>query len=374
MEELISRVKSDQKARVKLEENVPFNILNTGQSTTGLNGRFVYSHVLMEMLLRINYGQSDKNELIDLCKKQYDGNQAQLEILNEFERSYSRDDAVRWYTRESFLYRMLNRALRAQDIHILFLFRAFSSDIHQQLKHNQCSNRIQAYRVQMISAEELKSLSKSVGQFISVNSFFSTSLNRQEALEFWKHSVAKLNDLEQVLFEIDADPSVATTKPFADISSLSAFETESEVLFMLGSIFRVTAVDKDQHGILVVRMNLCSNNDHDLKLIMEYMQKQYGSEGANLRSFAKLLTNMGERDLAEKYYLRLLNQLDPDDSACIGLYNELSILAAGKHDFDASIEWTKKLVAAEENYRKKGKLRFSRSLFEKINFLLMNAP
>ncbi|CAF4434919.1 unnamed protein product, partial [Adineta steineri] len=88
-----------------------------------------------------------------------------------------------------------------------------------------------------MSVDELDSLKNIIGQFISVNSFFSTSDKRSTAL-FLLGDLTTQIDLERVLFEIDADPNIVTTKPFAKISKHSYFPDESEVLFTTGSIFR----------------------------------------------------------------------------------------------------------------------------------------
>ena len=137
-EELISSIKADHKILKKVEEPLSINIFTTsggaGKSTTGVNGQFVFSQVLIDCLLRLKTNPTDKNELISLCTKEYQGNKTELAILQEFEQGYSPDRALWWYTRESFLYRLLNKALRVQNIDLLFVFRFFIRDIRQQLE------------------------------------------------------------------------------------------------------------------------------------------------------------------------------------------------------------------------------------------------
>ena len=112
----------------------------------------------------------------------------QLALVHEFENEYSSDKALWWYTRDSFLYKMLNKALRVQNIDLLFLFRFVIGDIYQQLKQNQCQSPVRVYRGQVISNDELNTLQQSIGEFISINSFFSTSTNRHKALGFLNSS------------------------------------------------------------------------------------------------------------------------------------------------------------------------------------------
>jgi hypothetical protein len=95
---------------VKEEDPIVFNIFtvheNSEHSTTGLNGDFVHSLLLLDVLLRIKPVEKDKQELIELCKKAYKGNKTQLDIIREFQNEYLSKNALWWYTRESFLYKM----------------------------------------------------------------------------------------------------------------------------------------------------------------------------------------------------------------------------------------------------------------------------
>ncbi len=259
----------------------------------------------------------------------------------EFENEYSADKALWWYTRDAFLYRMLNKALRVQNIDLLFLFRFVIGDMYRQLKQNQCQLTVRVYRGQVISNDELDTLRQSMGEFISINSFFSTSTIRQHALGFLNNCTIS-NDLHRVLFVIDADPSVVTSKPFADIRSLSDFGNECEVLFMIGCIFRLVDIRRENNEqIWVIRMKLCGDNEHDLKQLFDHMKKDYGGgdEKVSLLSFGDVLLKMGKYDLAEKMYRRSLHELPCNDVSLFDLYRSLGILTKNKGEYDSSLQW-----------------------------------
>ncbi len=136
LDELIQKILSDHKERKtkKIDEAFSISVFTTGgageeQSTSGINGHFIHSQLLIDCLIKMKSTSNDKTELISFCKKEYEGNNAELKILAEFERDYSPNYALRWYTRESCLYRFLNKALRVQNIDLLFLFRFFIRDI-----------------------------------------------------------------------------------------------------------------------------------------------------------------------------------------------------------------------------------------------------
>ncbi len=348
VDELITRISEDHKIQKKVEEPLSINTFTTssgaGQSTTGVNGQFVFSQVLIDCLLRLKPTQIDKNELIDCCKNEYKKNDIELNNLREFEQDYLPNKVLWWYTRESFFYKILNAALRTQNIHIIFLFREFISDIHRQLQKYQSENTLQVYRSQLMSIDEVDNLKQHIGQFISVNSFFSTSNDRTTALFLLGDTTSSI-DLERVLFEIDADPKIVNTKPFADISKHSEFAEESEVLFMLGSIFRLTSIKRNVDQIWIIRMTLCSDDEHDLKQVLMYMKQQIGSGETNLRILGKVLWKMGKLDLAEKYLNRLLEELPSSDPLLGNVYEDLGELASQTGHYDTSVKWHQKSLA-----------------------------
>jgi tetratricopeptide (TPR) repeat protein len=291
--------------------------------------------------------ETDNNELISLCEKEYEGSNGQLRIIHEFQRDYSPDEVLWWYSRESFFYKILNKALRSQNIHVLFLFRSFISDIYHQLQHHKCKRPIRVYRSQLMSSDELANLKQYIGQFISVSSFLSTTTQRQVAI-FYMGTGTPLDDLQRVLFEIDADPDVVTTKPFADISSYSEFDSESEVLFMLSSIFRLNNISCDSDQMWIIRMTLCGDEEHELKQVLVHMKRQNGIGDTNLWTLGNILRKMGKFDLAEKYMCRFLDELPTNDPSRGILYENLSEITSQQGDYDKSIQWYKKSVEIEE--------------------------
>ena len=347
---LIEQIQTDhsRQGSSKLEESMIFNVFNASsstdeQSTTGLNGQFVHYQLLIDCLLRMKAVPTNRDELISLSKKQYKDNKNELAIVHEFEKDYSSDRALWWYTRESFLYRQLNKALRVQNIDSLFLFRFFIRDIQEQLEKHKCSSPIRVYRGQLMSKEELDVLKTAVGQLISMNSFVSTSIDRRSAVSFL-YSSSSSEGTRKVLFEIDADPRIENIRPFANITSLSYFPGEDEVLFMLGSIFRLLSIDTDERGICILRLTLCANNDPDLQAVFDYMKNQYGTGEMTILSYGLILNKMSKYDEAERYYHRVLNETPSDHADTYACYHNLGILFDDKGDYQSSLDWHKKAI------------------------------
>ncbi|CAF4749625.1 unnamed protein product, partial [Rotaria sp. Silwood2] len=124
---------------------------------------------------------------------------------------------------------------------MMFLFGFFVQDIYHKLNtefeilklsHLEDNPIVKSYRGQIMHVDEIKQLK--IGHYITNNSFLSTSLNRQLALFFINSLIKPDNQYQNVLFELDIDVRQQLSTPFANISSLSYFPEESEVLFMIG--------------------------------------------------------------------------------------------------------------------------------------------
>ncbi|UJR07965.1 hypothetical protein I4U23_012244 [Adineta vaga] len=344
LDHLISQIKADQNSRANEENPIAFYIFTAGanseQSTSGINGGFVHSLLLIDVLLRMKTIKGEKQELVDFCRNHYKDNKTQLAIIQEFETKYSAKTALYWYTSEAFIYKMLNKALRVPNIDILFLFRFVIRDIYRELQRLQCQSSIRVYRGQVLSYDELKELRKSIGKMISINSFFSTTVNRDAARQFLINSVG-FNDLERVLFVIDADPRVQTTKPFAEISKYSYYSRELEVLFMIGSNFRIKSIQKEEDQIWRIHMIWCDENEHDLINLFAYLKETYGGgdNETDLLSFGRVLRRMGEFDMAEKFYRRLLAELSSNDLLLSSLYYSLGLVLKDQGKLDSSLDF-----------------------------------
>ncbi|CAF2920616.1 unnamed protein product, partial [Rotaria sp. Silwood2] len=121
-------------------------------------------------------------------------NENKLKDVKEFYERYNKDQAIFWYTRDSFLFRLLNEACRTEDIDKIYVFRYYIRDLYQQLsilhkdyvqylKQNE-TNVITLYRGQKISNEELQELQNNIGKSYSTNTFLSTTTNIEVAYMF----------------------------------------------------------------------------------------------------------------------------------------------------------------------------------------------
>ncbi|CAF1643631.1 unnamed protein product [Adineta ricciae] len=324
-------------------------------SHQSLDSDFMWSQLIVEVLLKMNEPLREHyfNIFIANCKKQYHGNLNDLKIVDELEEYYYAPAAIFWYTRDSFLYRVLNRALRCRDDHVLVTMAFFIHDIYIGLQEKQKelakeSSIIRVYRGQLMSIVELEKMKTSVGKYISINSFFSTTKQRQLAWEIYagaKNNRSNQSE-EAILFEIDADANLMDAKPFADITNHSAFDkTEQEVLFMLGSIFKIVAISQtEEENLWIIKLELSTEKENELKSVADYMKKEIPEE-TDLMSLGIIYYNMGKYFEAEQYFEKTANILSEADANLAGCYSNLGMIAyCGYGDYQkAFVNYSKAL-------------------------------
>ncbi|CAF3590934.1 unnamed protein product, partial [Rotaria socialis] len=288
------------------------------------------------------------DEFVAYCQRIYEGNAAELKTIKEFGLTYSQNRALWWYSRESMFYRLLNKALRVQSVELLYMMRFFIRDIyHELLKIQQEQNktmdpnsqnqRCRVYRGQLLSNDELDRLRNSVGNLISMNSFLSTSTDRELTLFLVESLTVPESTMKAVLFEIDAESNIDHLRPFADISSKSHIPTESEILFAFGTIFRLESIH-DENSVCVIR--IVTSNESEEKALMkllEWMRKEIGKEN-DLLALGYILFKSGKLEEAEQFFRRLLHEKSEADNPNIPYcYQALGDLATEKGDYDEAI-------------------------------------
>jgi hypothetical protein len=253
-------LKCDVQKYIKHEKDGIFS--EVGKENNTMEDLFLgWWQYFMDFLCYLPYPADYRYRLIDSLKNYYAGKDDEMKVLNEFEATYTPNKAVWWYTRETFLYRLFNRALRQKNVELVLLFGFFLQDLytqmfqqHHALKSKYSGKSLKVYRGQIMSAVELKNLLKHCEKgrpFNVINiSCFSTSLKRSVSLASIPQQV-KSDESVRVLFEITIDVTRSgassinrpffgsTVRPFGDISSISYFPGESEILFMPGAGFKL---------------------------------------------------------------------------------------------------------------------------------------
>ena len=162
------------------------------------------------------------------CRDYFAGNCAELETINILEKDYRLHSPIWWYTSPYFIYSMLNRALRIQEVETIIKMGFFIRDLHENIKklHSDrtISGEIQrfiVYRGQGLSKENFEKLLQSKGGLMSFNNFLSTSKDHQTSLAF-ANSNSDDPDLIGLLFKI-------TRHSFNSFRSICSFDWSRQV-------------------------------------------------------------------------------------------------------------------------------------------------
>ena len=152
-----------------------------------LDPSFMYSQLMKNILLKMKFNESAKTDFIEFCILQQFENQSAIDVINEFDGDYDRTSPIWWYTRDCFIYSMLNKALRTQDIETIIKMGFFMRDLHREIEklHFNTDNRspFTVYRGQGIQNAEFEKIKHSEGGLLSFNNFLSTSTDPQIAFQ-----------------------------------------------------------------------------------------------------------------------------------------------------------------------------------------------
>jgi hypothetical protein len=129
-----------------------------------------------------------KKYMIQHCYNYYRHNPTQLKNIAEFDLTYKASNAIRWYTSDTFVYKLINKALRTEDMEVLHTFRFFIIDLctnlaekYKEMLELEVPLPSIVYRGAQMNKTEIDTLQANKGCLIATNSFLSTSRVREVA-------------------------------------------------------------------------------------------------------------------------------------------------------------------------------------------------
>ncbi|CAF2915049.1 unnamed protein product [Rotaria sp. Silwood2] len=272
------------------------NYTNPLSSSTAL---FLVNHILSKYV-EFEMCDENKQSMLKLCRAHYSQSQLELKNIKEFELTYTPSDAIMWYTRDSFIYKMINRALRSFDEHKLHAMAFFIRDLRQQLKLNYrnltWANSPMVYRGICLTEKDMQRIRDiPKGSLISTNGFLSTSRTCDIALAYAtkKYDIVK-DSLCHILFEIDVS-MVMVDSPviFADVSHVSQFPEENEILFDIGTVFQIDNVNYDDTSDLwTIRLTTPTRQAYEsIETLLTSVQQRF-EKTSNDRDYIGLIRTL----------------------------------------------------------------------------------
>ncbi|CAF1434436.1 unnamed protein product, partial [Rotaria sordida] len=348
-----------QSARQCDEDSI---VVNAVSSLNQIEPLFMYTQFFKEIILEIDFdGNKQINELAEYAREKYAGNDEQLAIINEFVRDYrshlkENNKSVWWYTRECFIYHMLNKALAKLQVETLLKMGIFIRDLHRNIEklHAEQTNEtfdgatkeITVYRGKAMTQEDFNKIKQ--GGLLSFNNFLSTSTDRTVAIGFIQEGLESKKI--GVLFKMNIDRSSASSSaPFARINEHSYFKKENEILFSMHTVFRVHQIEEKKHdGIKFWRVKLTltnANDDQQLSTLMESIRQEI--TGTGWQKMGTLLRKLGENNKAEQLYNMLLNEA-PNENHESYCYHCLGMIKYNLGQYNEAIKFYQKSLDIKE--------------------------
>ncbi len=286
----------------------------TGSNHDTLDSSFMYTQILKEILLTIDFDQGHIKEFLIYCRKRFAGNDTELNNVDKIEKEYRHHEPIWWYTYECFLYSMLNRVLRLMEVDLITTMGFFVRDLHQhiatlhskQYGGHHHSGSFTVYRGQDLSQADFDQMQTTQGGLLAFNNFLSTSLDYDVSLEFARRTI-NTSDKIRVLFVMKIDPSISAT-PFANVRNVGYYE-EAEILFSMHSVFRigqVKKIEKNNNHLWQVDLTLTGDHDPQLQQLTKSMQQDTAGPTGWFR-LGRLMMKVAQFDKALQVFQMILD-------------------------------------------------------------------
>ncbi|CAF0806361.1 unnamed protein product [Adineta steineri] len=306
-----------------------------------LEPTFMYTEIFKEILLDMEHDKQAIKDFTNYCRHHDCGS---AKNIDQFEEEYDSQSAIWWYTYPSFIYSMLNYALRSMEGDTIINMGFFIHDLHQQIQqlHHQQINSYYGkpfiiYRGQGLSKTNFEKLLKTKRGLMSFNNFLSTSTEQDIALEL-AYSASEDVDMIGILFIMSIDPCIKSA-PFASIREISYFNQEEEILFSMHTVFRVDAIKQmdNINQLYQVELQLTSDDDQQLRLLTDRIREEVGGDNEWER-LGNLLLKIGQFNKAEELYNVLLEQtLNVSEKQ--HYYNQLGYVKGSQGDYENAIRY-----------------------------------
>ncbi|CAF4193531.1 unnamed protein product, partial [Adineta steineri] len=129
--DIISICEALKQAAHQCEQNaISISFVASNKKLDQLDPSFMYTQILKEILLTIDFEDKHFKEFITYCREAFVENEYDLYNIEKLEDHYYNQTPIWWYTYQYFLHSMLNQALRLMDVDIIVRMGFFINDLH----------------------------------------------------------------------------------------------------------------------------------------------------------------------------------------------------------------------------------------------------
>ncbi|CAF1257851.1 unnamed protein product [Rotaria sordida] len=306
-------------------------------------GSYLLFQLFIHLLKNMPKTAQAKKDMITVCRNYYRGNLTELKNIDDFDQTYKSVDAIPWFTKRTFVDKFINKALRTEDIEVLYQCRFYIMDLSEQLEIKFLEQKkkqkdiLKIYRGLKLSHDELANFQNSIGNLIATNEYLLTSSERSVAYNFATKS-AKNEDVVRALFEYHVDLNVVQKIVIADIREYSAFPEEAEVLVDVGAVFQIDSCEYNaEDDLWHIQMHATDQGADSAAEYVEYQKKKMAESNIGLM-FGNLLLENGEYAKAERYFDTILNCSNPNDEEIACIFFNFGRTHRLKGDFNRAIK------------------------------------
>lgn len=319
------RQKIELQIYIDLKQNLKFSyfdqVTDSIKSLSQDSADFLLNQILKIIIPFLPTNQNERQQMIQIFKQCYDQDSTQMKLIEQFEKEYQSKDAIKWYLKTMFIYKLVHGALTTHNFDLLFKCRFFISDLSECIKQESekyfSSNKAQSdvYCGMKLDRRELDKMKASQNRLILINGYFSTTQNRSLACDSAMKSTTR-TDVIPVLFHIQLNRGLLERNVrFADVSSFSEYPNEEEVLFDLNTCFRIESIEEER-SLTIIKMNASNDELEIAKHYIDLLKKESG-ENSMLILYGRLLCDLNKYDKSEKYFQLLRDECKGEHGAVI---------------------------------------------------------
>ena len=224
---------------------------------------------MVKILLSISYNVDEIEYMRQACRRLYENDDVTLKKIENLLNEYTSDKAISYYTRSAGLFFIINQACRTEDVQRIYEFRRYISDLHRQLE-KLCTEQEEKLelksaiktvrRGKLLSTSVLQQLIDNERGLISMNGFLSTTMSPDVA-DMHSGVGDNIGDgYKPVRFVLTIDN---IKQPYASLHDYSVIKHEEEILFSLGTIWRIESIEFNEK---LYQVALVSHNELDSQL------------------------------------------------------------------------------------------------------------
>ena len=317
--------------------------------------RYFVTRILIDYQIHMLPNDDEKEVFANILDEVYQNNSDSRKIVEQFHQNYSSENPIEWIFSDHRFIKILSDVFDWSNIASLlpcaFLFR----DVMKQFQRYQCTVPVETYLSFALTTDDLNNWTNQQGKYVVCSTFLSTC--RDELI-----AIASVDDKDchqdkkRALLAIRADPKTNGILPFVN-KSVFGLLNKQEVIFMIGSLFRVDSVDADDNRVVRIQLTLSGVNenlDHQT-FFKRYNQRYIEHDRGTFIGFMRLIVDMGIdlndaslMSIAENCVTSIISHSSEKDPEMSNYYDLLGLIEQSKQNWDASIIWHQKSIVIRE--------------------------